>query len=446
MRGAVVETMTDLDESLAWEELMQLGEIGVGEQNGMTMEDWELEHFLEFILSEDEDEDDGDSGFISQSSIVIPFRSPTPISPSYMSSSHARLSSGSVMVSTTAPLICSNASCSCSPLASRSSAFSSSRTSYLLSRIVCPFVPPSSTPPAPAPPHIHTVDPLYFPMITLISFSVLFSTPVFFSLSFRYAYIEPVGALAPRSCSTVYYPPASSEYSLCRFPISFLVPSMILNPSMEIAFLHFFIVVVPSTGQILVILHTWELQLDALHNLQISSFGSCQLFFFLFDVFPYASSSTTHSNALNNGLDGSTDKKTNYSKYGTNLDADLNQNTEDRANEKSSNFTQEEIQEFEQENRKIYEEYTSSLNEIQSIEKKMVEISRLQDVLTDNLLTQDESIDRVADSTVNTTENVKQGNVEILQALQHKAGVRVWMLFILIVLTFSLLFLDWYNP
>ncbi|CAK9301188.1 unnamed protein product [Gordionus sp. m RMFG-2023] len=64
MRGAVVETMTDPDESLAWEELMQLGEIGVGERNGMTMEDWELEHLLEFILSEDEDEDDGDSGFM----------------------------------------------------------------------------------------------------------------------------------------------------------------------------------------------------------------------------------------------------------------------------------------------------------------------------------------------------------------------------------------------
>ncbi|CAK9301777.1 unnamed protein product [Gordionus sp. m RMFG-2023] len=203
-----------------------------------------------------------------------------------MSSSHARLSSGSVMVSTTASLICSNASCSCSPLTSRSSAFSSSRTSDLRSRIVCPFVPSCSSllDFTRSRSSIHTVDPLYFLMITLISLSVLFSTPVFFSLSFRYAYIEPVGALAPRSCSTVYYPPASSEYSLCRFPISFLVPSMILAPSMEIAFLHFSIVVVPSTGQILVILHTWELQIDALHNLQISSFGSCQLFFFLFGI------------------------------------------------------------------------------------------------------------------------------------------------------------------
>ncbi|CAK9300627.1 unnamed protein product [Gordionus sp. m RMFG-2023] len=86
-------------------------------------------------------------------------------------------------------------------------------------------VPPSST--QPAPPHIHTVDPLYFPMITLISLSVLFSTPVFFSLSFRYAYIEPIGALAPRSCSTVYYPPASSEDSLCRFN---LVPCSLHDP------------------------------------------------------------------------------------------------------------------------------------------------------------------------------------------------------------------------
>ncbi|CAK9304551.1 unnamed protein product [Gordionus sp. m RMFG-2023] len=62
MRGAVVETVQDPDEAMAWEELMRLGEIGVGERNGMTMEDWELEHLLEFILSEDED--DGDSGFM----------------------------------------------------------------------------------------------------------------------------------------------------------------------------------------------------------------------------------------------------------------------------------------------------------------------------------------------------------------------------------------------
>lgn len=33
-----------------------------------------------------------------------------------------------------------------------------------------------------------------------------------------------------------------------------------------------------------------------------------------------------------------------------------------------------------------------------------------------------------------------------LQAMKRKADMRVWVLFTLIVLTFTLWFLDWYNP
>ncbi|CAK9290156.1 unnamed protein product [Gordionus sp. m RMFG-2023] len=57
-----------------------------------------------------------------------------------------------------------------------------------------PIAPPSST--SPAPPNSHTVllfDPLYFPPRIKISSSVLFSTSVFFSISFRYAHTELVG-------------------------------------------------------------------------------------------------------------------------------------------------------------------------------------------------------------------------------------------------------------
>ena len=74
-------------------------------------------------------------------------------------------------------------------------------------------------------------------------------------------------------------------------------------------------------------------------------------------------------------------------------------------------------------------------------------------------------IDNIADMAVETTENVKMGNEEVrqvslyyifilivlsclnvhLQAIKNRASFRAWILFILIVCSFSLLFLDWYS-
>ena len=43
------------------------------------------------------------------------------------------------------------------------------------------------------------------------------------------------------------------------------------------------------------------------------------------------------------------------------------------------------------------------------------------------------------------TENVKDGNEELRKAIQNQASIRVYVLFFLLVMSFSLLFLDWYN-
>lgn len=45
---------------------------------------------------------------------------------------------------------------------------------------------------------------------------------------------------------------------------------------------------------------------------------------------------------------------------------------------------------------------------------------------------------------VGSTENVKDANVHLKKAIQRNAGLRVWSLFFVIVMTFTLLFLDWY--
>lgn len=54
-------------------------------------------------------------------------------------------------------------------------------------------------------------------------------------------------------------------------------------------------------------------------------------------------------------------------------------------------------------------------------------------------------IERIGTVVVGATENIKDANEQIKQAIQRNAGLRVWVLFFLIIMSFSLLFLDWYN-
>ncbi|XP_064601039.1 syntaxin-18-like [Liolophura sinensis] len=119
---------------------------------------------------------------------------------------------------------------------------------------------------------------------------------------------------------------------------------------------------------------------------------------------------------------------------------------EDRLQESDGeDFSPEEAQMFEQENKAIYEELNSMMNEVRQIEGKVVEISRLQEILSEKVLEQEKDVDRIADTVVGTTENITEGNEQIREALKKNAGFRVWILFFLVVCSLSLLFLDWYN-
>jgi len=104
-----------------------------------------------------------------------------------------------------------------------------------------------------------------------------------------------------------------------------------------------------------------------------------------------------------------------------------------------------EIQLFEKENEKMYEDLMSLKDDIQQIETKVVKIAELQEIFTEKVLQQRDDINNIAANAVATTENVKDGNEEIRKAIQRNASVRVYVLFFLLVMSFTLLFLDWYN-
>ena len=106
----------------------------------------------------------------------------------------------------------------------------------------------------------------------------------------------------------------------------------------------------------------------------------------------------------------------------------------------------EDIQLFQAENEQLYNELNTIVEEVKQIESKVVHIAELQEILTEKVLDQDKDLDRLMTTVVGSTENVKDANEQIRQAIQRKAGLRVWTLFFLLVMSFSLLFLDWYNP
>ena len=114
-------------------------------------------------------------------------------------------------------------------------------------------------------------------------------------------------------------------------------------------------------------------------------------------------------------------------------------------NQPGSSFSPEEIQSFERENDALYEDLISLKDNVQQIQSKVVKIAELQEVFTEKVLQQKDDIDLIADNAVATTENVKDGNEELRKAIQRNASIRVYILFFLIVMSFSLLFLDWYN-
>ncbi|XP_055333081.1 syntaxin-18-like isoform X2 [Paramacrobiotus metropolitanus] len=76
-------------------------------------------------------------------------------------------------------------------------------------------------------------------------------------------------------------------------------------------------------------------------------------------------------------------------------------------------FSADELQMFENENASLYQELSGMQDEIKRIENQMNEISKLQNIFTENVLVQEQQIDDVAATAVSTTENIKAGNIDI---------------------------------
>ncbi|XP_022855179.1 syntaxin-81 [Olea europaea var. sylvestris] len=97
------------------------------------------------------------------------------------------------------------------------------------------------------------------------------------------------------------------------------------------------------------------------------------------------------------------------------------------------------------ETRALQVELASMLDAVQETETKMVEMSALNHLMSTHVLQQTQQIEHLYEQAVEATKNVQLGNKELSQAIQRNSGSRTFLLLFLFVLTFSILFLDWYS-
>ncbi|KAJ0980928.1 hypothetical protein J5N97_009183 [Dioscorea zingiberensis] len=97
------------------------------------------------------------------------------------------------------------------------------------------------------------------------------------------------------------------------------------------------------------------------------------------------------------------------------------------------------------ETRALQVELTSLLDAVQETETKMVEMSALNHLMSTHVLQQAQQIEQLYEQAVAATMNVERGNKELSQAIQRNNSSKTFLILFMVVLTFSILFLDWYS-
>ena len=105
-----------------------------------------------------------------------------------------------------------------------------------------------------------------------------------------------------------------------------------------------------------------------------------------------------------------------------------------------------EAEEFRQEQSTLLRSLSTERTELCRVETQLLQIGQLQQVFSEEVLRQAGVAEDVFAAVVKSGENVSAGNRSVRAAMGSAASMRVWMLFSLLVLAFTLLFLDWYNP
>jgi len=108
-------------------------------------------------------------------------------------------------------------------------------------------------------------------------------------------------------------------------------------------------------------------------------------------------------------------------------------------------ITAEDEANFQRENQQLLSNMNNMMDDVKAIEGKVVEIARLQDMFNEQVYQQEADINMVADTIIHSSENIRSGNESLREAMMNNATFRVWLLFFLVMCSFSLIFLEWYS-
>ncbi|CAF4499116.1 unnamed protein product [Rotaria socialis] len=104
-----------------------------------------------------------------------------------------------------------------------------------------------------------------------------------------------------------------------------------------------------------------------------------------------------------------------------------------------------ELRQLQLENNQLYHDVAQRSEEIRAISTQVVEIAQLQNEIFGHLCSQKDLIQEVNSAAVVTNDDLAAAIIHIRDAIRNMAQMRRWVIFFLLVMIFSLLFLDWYN-
>ncbi len=108
-------------------------------------------------------------------------------------------------------------------------------------------------------------------------------------------------------------------------------------------------------------------------------------------------------------------------------------------------LTQSQILQFEEENAAMLKSVEDTLQSVQLAESRLLEIGALQTELVVQLARQTEVVDTLYDEAMTTQAQVEKGNAQLRQARERGKISRKWILLFILMATFALLFLHWYD-
>ncbi|KAG0360317.1 hypothetical protein BGZ54_009624 [Gamsiella multidivaricata] len=110
-----------------------------------------------------------------------------------------------------------------------------------------------------------------------------------------------------------------------------------------------------------------------------------------------------------------------------------------------NSLTAEQRQMLQLENENIVQKLETELNQVRQLESSMMELSSLHSTIQEHLEIQTLQTDRLHEEALTAIGHIDAGNDQLIKAGKRNSSTRKWILFFLILASFVLLFLDWYD-